>query len=415
MRDRALTPRPPWAGKRVVLGVTGGIAAYKAVQLARDLTSLGAIVDVILTRAAQSFVSPLSFEGVTGRAVHSDLFAVKDRALHLHLSTGADVVAVAPATANLIARAALGSADDLLASVLLSAASPVILAPAMNHQMYSHPQTQRNLAHCRDVCGYQVVGPATGPLAVGEGVGEGRMLEPEEICDHVGRAIGTDPAFKERKVLVTAGPTHEAIDPVRFLGNRSSGRMGFALAREAWLRGGEVTLITGPSSLDSPVGLRTLRVRTAKEMLAAVEGEAGEADYLFFSAAVSDFRAAEPAAGKIKRRDLGGALTLTLVENPDIVERTMRLRKSRTVSVGFALETEDLRRGALDKLEAKNLDLIVANDATEEGAGFDVPTNRVTLFFRGGDEESLPLQSKESLAREVFDRVARLGHGAAPE
>lgn len=415
MRDRALTPRPPWAGKRVVLGVTGGIAAYKAVQLARDLTSLGAIVDVILTRAAQSFVSPLSFEGVTGRAVHADLFAVKDRALHLHLSEGADVVVVAPATADLIARAAQGSADDLLAAVLLSTASPVILAPAMNHQMYSHPQTQRNLAHCRDVCGYQLAGPATGPLAVGEGVGEGRMLEPEEICDHVGRAIGTDPALKDRKVLVTAGPTYEAIDPVRFLGNRSSGRMGFALAREAWLRGGEVTLITGPSSLDSPVGLRTVRVRTAEEMLAVVEAEAGEADYLFFSAAVSDFRLADPAAEKIKRRDLGGALTLTLVENPDIAERAMRLRKSRTVSVGFALETEDLRRGALEKLEAKDLDMVVANDATEEGAGFDVPTNRVTLFFRGGEEESLPLQSKESLAREVFDRVARMGHGVAPE
>jgi len=415
VRDRALTPRPPWAGKRVVLGVTGGIAAYKAVQLARDLTSLGAIVDVILTRAAQSFVSPLSFEGVTGRAVHADLFAVKDRALHLHLSEGADVVVVAPATADLIARAAQGSADDLLAAVLLSTASPVILAPAMNHQMYSHPQTQRNLAHCRDVCGYQLAGPATGPLAVGEGVGEGRMLEPEEICDHVGRAIGTDPALKDRKVLVTAGPTYEAIDPVRFLGNRSSGRMGFALAREAWLRGGEVTLITGPSSLDSPVGLRTVRVRTAEEMLAVVEAEAGEADYLFFSAAVSDFRLADPAAEKIKRRDLGGALTLTLVENPDIAERAMRLRKSRTVSVGFALETEDLRRGALEKLEAKDLDMVVANDATEEGAGFDVPTNRVTLFFRGGEEESLPLQSKESLAREVFDRVARMGHGVAPE
>jgi len=395
--------------------VTGGIAAYKAVQLARDLTRLGAIVDVVLTRAAQSFVAPLSFEGVTGRTVHTDTLAVKDAALHLHLSVGADIVAVAPATADLIARAAQGRADDLLTAVLLSAASPVILVPAMNHQMFSHPQTRRNLAHCRDVCGYQVVGPATGPLAVGEGVGEGRMLEPEDICDYIGRAIGTDSAFKDRKVLVTAGPTHEAIDPVRFVGNRSSGRMGFALAREAWLRGGEVTLITGPSSLDSPVGLYTVRVQTAEEMLAAVEGEAPHADYLFFSAAVSDFRVADPATRKIKRGDLGGALTLALVENPDIAERTMRLRQSRTVTVGFALETGDLRRGALEKLEAKDLDLVVANDATAEGAGFDVLTNRVTLFFRGGEQESLPLQSKESLAREIFDRVARLGHGAAQE
>ena len=414
MRDSALTPRPPWAGKRVVLGVTGGIAAYKAVQLARDLTRLGAIVDVVVTRGGQAFVAPLSFEGVTGRPVQTNLYSVDGAALHLRLAADADVVVVAPATADFLSRAAHGRADDLLPAVLLSTSAPVILAPAMNDRMFSHPQTQRNLAHCRDVCGYHVIGPASGALAEGEGAGPGRLLEPEDICEHIGRATGADPAFDGRNVVVTAGPTYEAIDPVRFLGNRSSGRMGFCLAREAWLRGAEVTLVAGPSLLAPPLGVTTVNVRSADEMLDAVKRAAPKADFLFFSAAVSDFRVSAPSKEKIKRGDSGGELTLTFVENPDVALSTKALRRDGAVTVGFALETRDVRAGALEKLASKDLDLIVANDSTEEGAGFEVPTNRVTLFSRDGGEEPLPLQSKESLARELLDRVARRGQGSAP-
>ena len=412
MLDRSLTPRPPWAGRRVVLGVTGGIAAYKAVQLARDLTRLGAHVDTILTRTAEGFVTPLTFEGVTGRKAHTNLLSVEGAALHIQLGVEADVVVVAPATADLIARAAQGRANDLLTAVLLSTRSPVLMAPAMNDRMYSHPQTKKNLDHCREVLGYAVAGPATGPLAVEEGDGPGRMLEPDQICEYVGRAIGVDSAFEGRNVLVTAGPTREPIDPVRFIANRSSGRMGFALAREAWLRGANVTLVTGPSALPVPVGVSMRSVETANEMLEEVREAVPDADFLFFSAAVSDFRPLQPWDEKVKRDDVSGAWALDLVENPDVVLETRRLRRTDAVVVGFALETEKLRAGAAKKLQKKDFDLVVANDPGEEGAGFDVPTNLVTLFSRGGQEESLPLQSKENLAREILDRVrARMPKG----
>ena len=408
MLDRSLTPRPPWAGQRIVLGVTGGIAAYKSVQLARDLTRLGALVDTVLTRSAEAFVSALTFQGATGREVYTDLFSVDGAALHVRLGSEADVVVVAPATADLIARAAQGRANDLLAAVLLSTRAPVVLAPAMNDRMYSHPQTQRNLEHCREVLGYGTVGPAVGPLAVGEGEGPGRMLEPHEICEHLGRVMGVDGAFEGRNVLVTAGPTREAIDPVRFIGNRSSGRMGFALAREAWLRGANVTLVTGPSSLPSPIGVSIRRVDTAREMLEEVLGVIPHADFLFFSAAVSDFRPTEPRSEKIKRADADGALTIELARNPDIAQDTRALRRDGAVAVGFTLETEDLMAGATKKLREKDFALVVANDPGEEGAGFDVLTNRVTLLTRDGEEEVLPLQSKEDLAREILDRVPPL-------
>lgn len=405
MLDRSLTPRPPWAGRRVVLGVTGGIAAYKAVQLARDLTRLGALVDTILTRTAEAFVTPLTFEGVTGREAHMNQLSVEGAALHIRLGVEADVVVIAPATADLIARAAQGRANDLLTAVLLSTRSPVVIAPAMNDRMYSHPQTKKNLDHCQEVLGYAVAGPTTGPLAVGEGDGPGRMLEPDQICEYIGRAIGVDSAFEGRNVLVTAGPTREPIDPIRFIANRSSGRMGFALAREAWLRGANVTLVTGPSTLPVPVGVSMRSVETANEMLEEVREAVPDADFLFFSAAVSDFRPPQPRDEKVKRADVSGAWALDLVENPDVVLETRGLRRTDAVVVGFALETENLRAGAAKKLQEKDFDLVVANDPGEESAGFDVPTNLVTIFSRGGQEESLPLQSKENLAREILDRV----------
>ncbi len=237
MYERSLTARSPWAERRIVLGVTGGIAAYKAVQLASDLTRLGAIVDTVMTDAARAFVAPLSFEGVTGGKVYTDMFAADGVALHLQLASEADAVVVAPATVDLIARAAHGRADDLLAAVILSTRAPVLLAPAMNERMYSHPQTQRNLNHCSEALGYELIGPTAGAFAASEGEGMGRMCEPFEIAEYIGRSLGTGEQFADRRVLVTAGPTREAIDPVRFIGNRSSGRMGFALARESWLRG----------------------------------------------------------------------------------------------------------------------------------------------------------------------------------
>ncbi len=408
MPERSLTPRPPWAGQRILLGVTGGIAAYKAVQLASDLTRLGALVDTAMTEAARGFVSPVSFEGVTGRRVYGEAFSTLEAPLHLRLASEADVVVVAPATADLIARAGAGRADDLLAAILLATRAPVLLAPAMNERMYTHPQTQRNIAHCRAALGYRMIGPATGALAAAEGEGTGRMSEPFEIAEHLGRTLGSAGTLSGRSVLVTAGPTREPVDAVRFVGNRSSGRMGFALARESWLRGAHVTLVTGPSTLAAPVGVETRRVETAREMLVAVESALPEADVVLFSAAVSDFRPSNPRADKIKRRGVGGPLVLALEANPDIALDTLSLRKEGAVVVGFALETRHLHEGAASKLEEKHFDIVVGNDPNEAGAGFDLPTNRATLFYREGEAEPLPLQSKEALAGEILDRAIQV-------
>ncbi len=407
MPERSLTPRPPWAGRRILLGVTGGIAAYKAVQLASDLTRLGALVDTVMTEAATGFVAALSFEGVTGRRVHGARFSTLEAAGHLRLASEADAVVVAPATADFVARARMGRADDLLGAVLLATRSPVLLAPAMNERMYTHPQTQRNLAHCRDVLGYRQIGPSTGALAAAEGVGAGRMSEPLEIAEHLGRTLGSGGALSGRNVLVTAGPTREPVDPVRFVANRSSGRMGFALARESWLRGATVTLVTGPSPLAAPVGVETRRVETAREMLTEVASALPGADVVLFSAAVADFRPSSPEPGKIKRGTGVGPRVLALEENPDIARDTLPLRKAGAVVVGFALETGRLHEGAASKLEEKRFDIVVGNDPGEPGAGFDLPTNRATLFYPEGEPEPLPLQSKEALAGEILDRALR--------
>lgn len=404
----ALSPRRPWRGRHVVLGVTGGIAAYKSVQVARDLTRLGAVVDVVMTSAAREFVGALSFEGVTGRRVLTDLFGTEGAALHIRLGREADVVCVAPATADFLARASHGRADDLICTTLLATRAPVVVCPAMNDRMFAHPQTQANLAHLRDFLGYRVAGPAEGLLAVGEGEGPGRMLEPWQIVEHVGRALGADPTLRGRSVLVTAGPTREPVDPVRYLGNRSSGRMGFALAQAAWRRGARVTLVTGPSALPLPEGVDVVPVETAREMHEAVSGLVAGADVSVFAAAVADFRPDAVFDRKVKRGETEGALTLTLTANPDVAAETRPLRKPGSVAVGFALETHDLLGHARRKLEAKGFDLLVANDATEEGSGFEVETNRVTILDAGGGSEPLPLQSKDDVAEAVLDRVAAL-------
>jgi phosphopantothenoylcysteine decarboxylase/phosphopantothenate--cysteine ligase len=408
-----LAPRRPWRGRRILLGVTGGIAAYKSIQLARDLTRLGAVVDVVLTSGAQRFVAPLSFEGVTGRRALMDLFSAEGAALHLRLGREVDVVCVAPATADFLARAAQGRADDLLCTTLLATRAPVIVCPAMNDRMFAHPQVQENLAHLRDRLGYSIAGPAEGALAAGEGEGPGRMLEPHQIVEHVGRALGVDESFSGRSVLVTAGPTREALDPVRYIGNRSSGRMGYALAQAAWRRGAGVTLVSGPSSLEPPVGVELVEVETAAEMHEAVWGRIGGADVSVFAAAVADYRPAGSEAGKIKRGKAGKELTIALAANPDIARETGSARKTGSVTVGFALETGDLLENAKRKLEEKGFDLVVANDATEEGAGFEVDTNRVTVVARGARPEALTLMSKDEVAEEILDRVGRLLAGAS--
>jgi len=401
----ALAPRPPWADKTIVLGVTGGIAAYKVVQVARDLTRLGARVEVVMSEAATRFVTPLSFEGVTGRAVHRSPWSARGAALHVRLAREADLVLVAPATADLLARAAQGRADDLLATLLLATSAPVILAPAMNHRMWAHPQVRANARHCSESLGYHLVGPDVGALAVGEGEGEGRMVEPEVLVEWAGAWLGRSEVWRGRQVVITAGPTRESLDPIRFVSNRSSGRMGFAIAREAWLRGAEVTLVTGPSSLPDPVGVQTLRVDSAQEMLDAVRPRMADADVVVYAAAVSDYRSAEPSQQKIRKTERGGRLALELVETPDIARQTASDRSPAAVAVGFALETTGLEERAVEKMREKGFHLIAANPAGEEDAGFDVETNRVILLDRWGGREALPVLPKAEVAMLLMDRV----------
>ncbi len=408
MPGSVLGPRRPWDGRRVVLGVTGGISAYKAVQLARDLTRLGAIVDAVLTRGARQFVQPLSFEGVTGRPALTELFSTEGAALHIRLGGEADVVCVAPATADFLARAAQGRADDLLTTTLLATRAPVVLCPAMNDRMFAHPQTQANVAHLREALSYRIAGPAVGPLAFGEGEGPGRMLEPADIIQEVGRVLAAGTPLEGKRVLVTAGPTREAVDAVRYLGNRSSGRMGFALAAAAWRRGAEVTVVSGPVALEAPHGVEVSRVETAREMLDAVSGSLPEIDVSIFASAVADYRPKDPADGKLKRAEVGPEFALPLTENPDVAGGTREHRKAGSIVVGFALETEALLENGQKKLESKGFDLLVANDATEEGAGFEVETNRVTLLTKGEPSEALALLSKDEVAEIILDRVARL-------
>jgi phosphopantothenoylcysteine decarboxylase / phosphopantothenate---cysteine ligase len=397
--------RRPWAGRRVVLGVTGGIAAYKSIQLARDLTRLGALVDVVMTRSARAFVGAISFEAVTGRSVAGDLLAEGNALAHIRYARDADVVCVAPATADLIARAAAGRADDMLAAILLATRAPVLICPAMNDAMWAHSQTTANVQRLREL-GYRIVGPATGPLAWSEGEGPGRLEEPATIIEHVGRALADAAPWTGRRVLVTAGPTREPVDAVRVLTNRSSGRMGFAIAAAAWRRGADVTLIAGPAAVTPPAGPTLVRVETAEQMLAAVRAALADADVLCMAAAVADFRPAHPAAAKLKKGDAPASLPLEPA--PDVLRSTRDDRRAGAVIIGFALETGDGREHARSKLREKGLDLVVLNAADEPGAGFDVDTNRVVFLAADGAEEALPLLSKDEVAEALLDRIALL-------
>jgi phosphopantothenoylcysteine decarboxylase/phosphopantothenate--cysteine ligase len=395
----------PYAGKRVVLGVTGGIASYKSAWLARLLSKAGAEVDVVMSRAATEFVGPITFEALTGRAVHTGLFDAGRALDHIKLAREASAIVIAPATADFMARAATGQADDLLTAVLLAAACPVLLVPAMNDHMWAHPQTRANVAHLRGL-GYRVLDPDEGALAAGEGHGPGRMPEPEFIFAHCGRLLEPASGLAGKRVLVTAGPTREAIDPVRFISNHSSGKMGVAIAAAAWRRGADVELVAGPLSVAPPPGTTLHHVESTEHMAGAVERLLGRADVLVMAAAPADFRSAAPADAKIKKSD--APAPITLAPTTDILRSTKAARRDGAVIVGFALETNDALANGKTKLASKDLDMIVVNDATEAGAGFGVDTNRVTLLMRGGAEERLPLMAKTEVADAILDRVERL-------
>ncbi len=395
-------------GKNIVLGVTGGIAAYKAVELASRLTQAGAVVDVIMTEAATRFVAPLTFQAIVQRPVITDMFALlqKTEIAHVSLAERADVVVIAPATANTIAKLAQGLADNMLTATVLATAAPLIVAPAMDAGMYENPATQANLALLRER-GAVIVGPAYGRLASGK-VGKGRLAETREIMGTIRMVLGREGELAGRRVLVTAGGTREYIDFVRFIGNPSSGKMGYALAEAARDRGAEVTLISAPTALPKPVGVELVAVETAQEMRDAVLDALPETDLLLMAAAVADYRPAHRVGRKIKKGE-AEELTLRLVRNPDILAEVAARRGPKpAVVVGFAAETEDLVANAKAKLVEKRLDLIVANDVTAPDSGFGADTNRVTLLDRRGRIEALPLLPKTEVAERVLDWAVEL-------
>lgn len=399
----------PFDGRRILLGVTGGIASYKSVMLARLLTQAGAEVDVVMTRGALEFVGAITFEAVTGRRTYSGIFGPGNALDHIRLARDASVFVVAPATADFLARAAHGHADDLLSACLLATVAPVLLVPAMNDRMWANAQTARNVAHLREL-GHNVIEPDDGPLAAGEGQGPGRMPEPETILAYIGRILENG-SLAGKSVVVTAGATREAIDPVRFISNHSTGKMGVAIAEAAWRRGADVTLVAG--HLEVPVGapVRVIAAGTVESMRDAVREALAEADLLVMAAAPADFRPSTPAAQKIKKRDGAASPVIELTRTHDILESTIHSRRDGCVVVGFALETENLLENSASKLEQKKLDMIVANSAVEEGAGFGGDTNRVTIIWKDGAREEFRVMKKTEVADVILDRAGALMNG----
>lgn len=399
--------------KQIVLGVTGGIAAYKAAALCSRLVQAGAQVDVVMTEGAQKFITPLTFQALTHRPVYSDMFHIPggQNIPHISLADGADLLIVAPATATTLARLANGLADNLLAAICLATRAPILLAPAMETDMWQHPATQANVNRLR-AWGLYTVGPAEGRLASG-GQGPGRMVEPDEVLGMARVILGQAGDLAGWRVVVTAGGTREAVDPVRFISNHSSGKMGYAVAEAARDRGAQVTLIT-TAGLPDPFGVEVVRVGAAEEMRQAVLRASREADLLVMAAAVADFRPAEAAVQKIKKADGTERMSLELVRNPDILAEVAGQKASGhgpRFTVGFAAETQDLLANARRKLERKKLDFIAANDVTARDAGFSVDTNRVTLLSAAGGIEELPLKSKVEVADLILDRVKELDRG----
>lgn len=397
--------------RRVALGVTGSIAAYKAVDLASKLTQAGALVDVLMTTEATRFVSPLTFKGVTGRDVFADMWDVSQGPAepHIALARAADIMVIAPATATVIARLASGLAEEMVSLTALATRAPLVVCPAMDSQMYTHDAVQGHV-HTLAERRAHIVGPEEGRLASGQ-IGLGRFSEVEKIIGGIRYVLGQGGDLAGKKIVVSAGGTHEPIDPVRFIGNRSSGKMGFALAEAARDRGAETTLVTGPVALPDPYGVSVVRVEQAREMRDAVVERAASADVLIMAAAVADYQAAEAVGQKIKRENAQG-LTVSLVRTPDILAEVGR--RSGLVKVGFAAESHDLRANARAKLESKGLDLIAANDITATDAGFGADTNRVLLLDREGGEEELPLMTKYDVAWRILDRVLNLMEARSP-
>ena len=388
--------------KNIVLGVCGGIAAYKSAALLRLLTKSGANVRVMMTRNAARFVGPVTFEALSGKPVCTDLFDKTDpdaSIRHIEWAQEAHGVVIAPATANMVAKYARGLADDALSTFLLAVTCPVVVCPSMNTDMYLSPPVQRNLDILKQD-GHLVLEPGAGELACGT-VGPGRLPEPPQILDRL-TALLTRKDLEGKKVLVTAGPTREPIDPVRFISNPSSGKMGYAVARAAEYRGADVVLISGPTCLDDPVNVRTVRIQTADEMARAVFDHMDDADIIVKTAAVGDYRPMQTAEHKIKKT--ADELILTLVKNEDIL-KLVGERKTRQILVGFAAETRDLQENAREKLVRKNLDMIAGNLVGHPSSGFGTDTNRVTLFYRDGSSEPLEEMDKDAVAHIILDRV----------
>ena len=394
--------------RNIVLGVTGGIAAYKAAELVRELVRAGTKVHVVMTQSAQAFITPLTFQTLSGNPVITELFSLIEESEigHIALADKAEVLVIAPATANMIGKIAGGIADDMLTTIVMATKAPVLLAPAMNVHMWENSGCQENIQKLRSR-GFHFIDPESGELACGY-EGKGRLAEVSAIVEEI-RAILSPQDFARETVLITAGPTEESIDPVRFITNRSSGKMGFAMAHAALRRGAEVILISGPTALPPPPKVKFIGVRSTAQMREAVLTNLKNASILLMAAAVSDYRPRQMAAGKIKKSE--AEMVLTLERNPDILSEAGR-QKDHRILVGFAAETENLLRNARSKLKEKNLDLIVANDVTLPGAGFEVDTNIVKFLDRSRKVEELPLMTKEELADRILDRVAQLKKSA---
>jgi phosphopantothenoylcysteine decarboxylase/phosphopantothenate--cysteine ligase len=398
-----------FSGKQILLGVTGSIAAFKAADLASKLTQAGAQVDVILTGAGEKFVAPVTFQSVTGRRAYTDkdLWGNEAHVLHVGLGKSADLLVIAPCTADTLAKLAHGLADNLLTVTALAARCPLILAPAMDGGMLDHPATQENLSRLRER-GALIVGPAEGHLASGLS-GRGRMTEPAELMGHIRLVLGRNGRLAGKRVVVTAGGTQEALDPVRVLTNRSSGKQGYSLAQAALDAGAEVCLVAGPVDLTPPVGARLVPVQSARDMLEAVQAELKEADALVMAAAAADFQPKHVSRDKLKKRD--GIPQIELEAAPDILKTVAGQRsglKRLRLVVGFAAESRDLLENASEKLKSKKLDFIAANDISAQDAGFAAETNRVTLLFPDGTQEALPLMSKSEVAESIIEHIARL-------
>lgn len=392
-------------GKKILIGVSGGIAAYKSAEVVSRLRKLGAIVYVAMTKGATEFIAPLTLRTLSAHPVYVEMFEEPKvwNVEHIALAEAVDAVLVAPATANLLAKMSVGIADDFLSTVLLATRAPIFLAPAMNHVMYHHSATQENLARLRERS-VRVIGPSTGFQACGTD-GDGRMSEPVELVEALQNYFARSLTLQGKKALVTAGGTQEPLDPVRYLGNRSSGRMGFAVAEAMNEAGAETILIAAPTDLPTPTGVRRISVMTAQEMYEAVLGEFPKVDIVIKAAAVADYRPKESSEQKIKKQ--GASLFVELIPNPDILAELGK-RKVKQVLVGFAAETENLLAHAQDKMQRKNVDMLVANDVTQPGAGFASLTNIVSFLFPDGRRIDLPLMNKLEIAQQLVQEVAGL-------